>query len=261
MAYKKKLNRATNKVDADLKNSEAVAKTDQADAATDPFLDLTERERKAVMEYLNSVTKKHSVRFKISDGKFVLDHSSAPIPDPILMNAFGSTDAAFIDGIINQLASAAPDGFGTNLRDLNFSLSVINGIAPKSPLQTMIVAQMIPVHAALMKYARHVELGGSGWVDEASAARNVSKLAHTFVSQIEAFLRLRIAEEKVAQHVSMTAGDQAIVGNGMQAPGEMAVDRKAGAPARAALAGTNVVRMPERSKQAAKGAFRRRPTK
>ena len=110
----------------------------------------------------------------------------------------------------------------------------------------MLAAQMVPIHNALMNYARHVEPGG-GWVDEASAARIVTKLAHTFVSQVEAFLRLRVAEEKTGQPVfTITAGGQAIVGKGMQAPGQMAPDRKAGASAPAASAGTNVVRMPEK---------------
>jgi hypothetical protein len=50
------LNQAKEKVDADLKASEAVAEKDQADPARDKFLDLTEREREAVIEYLNIVT-------------------------------------------------------------------------------------------------------------------------------------------------------------------------------------------------------------
>jgi hypothetical protein len=107
----------------------------------------------------------------------------------------GSTDAVFIDGIIAQLASAVRDGFQADLRELNFAFSVINGIAPRNELETMLAAQMFAVHNAIMKYARHVEPAG-GWVDENLAARTLTKLAHTFVTQTEALVRLRTAGDK-----------------------------------------------------------------
>ena len=122
MAYKKKLDQANHKVDPDLKTSEAVAKKDQAGPVRDRFLDLTEREREAVVEYLSSVTKKHSVKFKPSPdpARLAIDHSSAPIPHPLLMNALGSTDPAFIEGIISQLANAVPDRFQYRLSCAKF---------------------------------------------------------------------------------------------------------------------------------------------
>ena len=94
--------------------------------------------------------------------------------------------------------------------------------------------------------------------------RAFNRLARTFASQWEAFQRYRTGGEKiVSQQVSVAAGGQAIVGNVMQAPSEMAPERTAGASPRAALAGANVVPMPvaEKVKQVSKGGFRRRPTK
>jgi hypothetical protein len=232
-------NQAKEKVGADQKASEAVAEKDQADPARD---------------YLNIKTKKQSVRFKRSPDptRLALDHSSAPIPHPDLMNALGSTDLAFIDGIIAQLATAVSEGFGTNLRELNFAFSVINGIAPRNQLETMLATHMFAVHNAIMKYARHVEPAG-GWIDEDLAARTLVKLAHTFVAQTEALARLRTAGEKVAQHVSIAAGGQS------QAPTEEILERKADA----ASVGTNVVHMPvaDEHTQNSKGRFGRRLTK
>jgi hypothetical protein len=263
---KTKLTRANEKVVADLKASEAISsevqrKTAQS-LARDKFLDLTEREREAVIEYLNIVTKKQSVRFKPSPDptRWALDHSSAPIvAQPVLMNAFGSTDMAFIDGILAQLANAVPDGFTTDLRALNFAVSVINGIEPRNQLETMLAAHMVPVHNAIMKYARHLDPGG-GYIDEDLAARTLNKLARTFVTQIEALLRLRTAGEKVmAQHAPIAAGGQSITGNATQAPNEKIPERKA----EAAPVGTNVVHMPvaDEHTQISKGRFRRRLTK
>jgi len=170
----------------------------------------------------------------------------------------GSTDAVFIDGIIAQLASAVSDGCGTNLRELNFAFSVINGIAPRNELETMLATHMFAVHNAIMKYARHVEPAG-GWVDEDLAARTLVKLTHTFVTQTEALARLRTAGEKVAQHVSIAAAGQSNTGNAAQAPNEEILERKADA----ASVGTNVVHMPvaDEHAQISKGRFRRRLTK
>jgi hypothetical protein len=253
------LNQAREKADADLKASEAVTEKDQAAPARDKFLGLTEPQREAVIECLN-IEKKQSVRFKPSPDptRLALDHSHAPIPDPVLMKAFGSADATFIDGIVAQLASAVPDGFGPDFRALNFAVSVINDIAPRSQLQTMLAAQMFAVHNAIMKYARHVEPAG-GWVDEDLAARTLSKLSHTFVSQLEALHRLRTAEEKVAQHVFIAAGGQSNTGKAMQAASEEITERKAAAGS----VGTNVVHIPtaDEHTQNSKGRFRRRPTK
>jgi hypothetical protein len=267
MAYKTKLTRANEKVVADLKASEAVTsevqrKTEQS-PARDKFLDLTEREREAVIEYLNIVTKKQSVRFTLSNdpARLALDHSSARIVQPVLMNAFGSTDKAFIDGIVAQLANAVSDGDEADLHALNFAVSMINGIEPRNQLESVLAAQMAAVHMAFMTYFRHLTVRPRIY-DQDIAERALNRLGRTFVSQVEALQRYRTGGEKVvSQQVSVAAGGQAIVGNVMQGPSEMAPERKAGASPRAALAGTNVVRMPEKAKQVSKGTFRRRPTK
>ena len=255
------LNQAKEKVDADLKASEAVAEKDQADPARDKFLDLTEREREAVIEYLNIVTKKQSVRFKLSDGKLELDDSSVPIVQPFVANAFGSTDMAFIGSIVAQLANAVSDGDEGDLHALNFAVSMINGANPRDPIETVLLAQMAAVNISFMTYSRHVNVRPR-LLDQNIAERALNRLARTYVSQMEALQRYRTGGEKiVSQQVSVAAGGQAIVGNVMQAPSEKAPERKAGASPRAALAGTNVVRMPEKAKQASKGTLRRRPTK
>jgi hypothetical protein len=167
----------------------------------------------------------------------------------------GSTDMAFVEGIVAQLANAGSNCDGPDFHMLNFAVSVINGAEPKNQLDTMLAAQMAAVHIAFMNYFRHLTVRPRIY-DQDIAERAFNRLARTFASQWEAFQRYRTGGEKiVSQQVSVAAGGQAIVGNVMQAASETAPEKTAGASLRAALAGTNVVPMPvaKKAKQTSQG--------
>ena len=110
-------------------------------------------------------------------------------------------------------------------------LAVIKGIKPKDQLETMLAAQMAAVHMASMTFARR--LGHVDTIDQQdSAERALNKLMRTFTTQMEALKRYRTGgEQKVTvQHVSVSEGGQAIVGNVTQtardAPPAKAADAK-----------------------------------
>ena len=113
---------------------------------------------------------------------------------------------------------------------VNFMLSVVKGIKPRDQLEAMLAAQMAAVHMATMTFARrlaHVE----NIPQQDSAERAFNKLTRTFATQMEALKRYRTGgEQKVTvQHVSVSEGGQAIVGNVTQAPRENAPDKTAAA--------------------------------
>jgi hypothetical protein len=159
------------------------------------------------------------------------------------MDALASADEDFVNGIGSQLANASGHGQDVDERGLNFMLSVIKGIEPRNQLETMLAAQMAAVHVASMTFARrlaHVD----DILQQDSAERAFNKLTRTFVMQMEALKRYRTgAEQKVTlQHVSVTEGGQAIVGDVTQAPRENGQETAAAPPP--ALTDTNVVPMP-----------------
>src|SRR5262249_55396424 len=125
-----------------------------------------------------------------------------------------------MEGLINQLANAGSRGPEIDERELNFMLSVVEGIKPKDQLETMLAAQMVAIHMATMGFARrlaHVET----IQQQDSAERGLNKLARTYAMQLEALKRYRTGgEQKVTvQHVSVSEGGQAIVGNVTQETG------------------------------------------
>lgn len=143
------------------------------------------------------------------------------------MEALGTADQDFVNGILRQLVNAGSQG-RVDESGINFMLSVIKGVAPKDQLETMLACQMAAVHMATMTFARrlaHVE----NTLQQDSAERTFNKLTRAFVAQMEALKRYRTGgEQKVTvQHVSVGEGGQAIVGNVMQAARESAPANKA----------------------------------
>jgi hypothetical protein len=159
------------------------------------------------------------------------DHPDEDIGSLLLMEALGTADLDFVKGFINQLANAGSQGRQIDEDDLNFMLSIVKGIQPRDQLEAMLAAQMAAVHVATMTSARrlaHVE----NIPQQDSAERTFNKLARTFAAQMEALKRYRTSgEQKVTvQHVSVSEGGQAIVGNVTQGPRETARDKAAAPP-------------------------------
>jgi len=185
---------------------------------------VTEEERAALSNHIARLKDAPiAPRIKVTnDGKvaeFGMDHPHALVGYGLLMEALGTADYSFGSGLISQLVNAGSRGSDNDENDVNFMLSVVKGIKPRDHLEAMLAAQMAAIHMATMTFARqlaHVE----NLPQQDSAERTVNKLARTYASQMEALKRYRTGgEQKVTvQHVSVSEGGQAIVGNVNQAP-------------------------------------------
>ena len=136
------------------------------------------------------------------------------------MEALGTTELDFLNGLLKQLANTGSQGKSVDESGLNFMLAVVKGIEPEDQVESMLAAQMAAVHMATMTFARrlaHVET----LPQQDSAERAFNKLARTFAAQVEALKRYRTGgEQKVTvEHVHVHRGGQAIVGNVAHGPG------------------------------------------
>ena len=102
-------------------------------------------------------------------------------------------------------------------------LAVVKGIRPKDHLEAMLAAQMAVVHLKTLQSAKLLDRVDT-LQQQDSVVSALNKLARTFTAQVEALKRYRTGgEQKVTvQHVSVSEGGQAIVGNVTQAKGEIA---------------------------------------
>jgi hypothetical protein len=147
-----------------------------------------------------------------------------------LENAIGSSDRRFTEGLLNQLAGAVRRQGKVDELDLNFMLSFIEGMEPRDQIECTLAAQMAAIHIEMMRSSER--LGGAKTLPEQdSTLRGINQLARTYATQTEARRRHRTGgEQKVTvEHVTVSEGGQAIVGNVTHAPRQLA-DRRSSSP-------------------------------
>ncbi len=226
--------------------------------AAKPEYEPTAAELSAVKKF--AAQQAASPRMRVTKGENATrigpDHPDEVVGYALLGEALGTADLDFLSGLLSQLTNAGAPGREASEGALNFMLSLVKGVKPRDEVEAMLAAQMAAVHMAMMTFARrlgHVET----IQQQDSAERAFNKLARTFATQMEALKRYRTGgEQKVTvQHVSVSEGGQAIVGNVTQAPRENAPEKAAPA----ALTHSPGAQMPFVAKSGERVRARRRP--
>jgi hypothetical protein len=142
------------------------------------------------------------------------NHPNKNIGYILLMEAIGTGDTDFLNGLLGQMAGASSRNGEISENSVNYMLSVIKGIKPRDQLEAMLAAQMAVVHAGVMRYGLYLNSANT-LPEQDIAERGLNKLTRTYTGQMEALKRYRTGgEQKVTvQHVSVSEGGQAIVGN------------------------------------------------
>lgn len=134
--------------------------------------------------------------------------------DRLMMKVSKTDDIATAIMTVNNAAAGNPCGDNYEL-NLSLALSQMADLSPRSPLESMLISQMVAVNAAigmLMNAATN-----KGQYPEAKE-RNLNlatKLQRTFLAQADALQKLRGKGQQTVrvEHVTVNAGGQAIVGN------------------------------------------------
>jgi hypothetical protein len=222
----------------------------RAQNSVKPEYEPTAQELSVLSKHFSGKIDQTAPRIKVlKGGKDILpDHPHKLIGYALLMEAVGTTDLDFIQGLVQQLANAGSGRDQIDEGDVNFMLSVVKDIKPRDQIEAMLAAQMAAVHMATMKFARQLALVGT-IQEQDSAERTLNKLARTFATQMETLKRYRAGvEQKVTvQQVSVSEGGQAIVGNVTQAPRDTGQEKVATSPP--ALTDAQIAQMPLIDKQ------------
>jgi hypothetical protein len=129
-------------------------------------------------------------RLKVENNTITIDHPDKAIGQLLMQNALGTLDAAFMLGLLKQLAKATSGGSNVDEADLNFMVSFLKGIEPRDQLESTLAAQMATVHMALMKFINQLPRIET-LPQQDSAERAINKFARTFAAQMEALKRYR----------------------------------------------------------------------
>ncbi len=172
-------------------------------------------------------------------------HPDQPVGRSLLMDALGTTDVDFADGLLRNLTL---QGGQIDEAGVKFLVSVIKDAKPKDHLAAMLAAQNGVFHIITMALARQLPLVKT-LQEQDSIERALNRCARTFTIQMEALERSRTGGEPqvTVQNVSVSEGGQAIVGNVTQAARETAPDKAAASPP--ALTDARTAPMPMLDKQ------------
>jgi hypothetical protein len=125
--------------------------------AAKPYDNMTAQERTAIDRFLARNAANPAPRLKVLNGEQAVsispDHPDNGTGQMLLMDAFGTADFDFFNGLLDQLANAGSKGGQIDERRLNFMFSVVKGIQPRDQLEAMLAAQMAAVHMATMTFA------------------------------------------------------------------------------------------------------------
>lgn len=206
---------------------------------------VTDRERAGLLKQIDRIKAAPAApRVKVEAQKIALDHPHQTTAIGLLMEAMGTTDSDFMETLLSQAVHVGSQGQKLDERGINFIISVIKDVRPRDQLEAMLAAQMAAIHLTTMTFARrlaHVE----NIPQQDSAGNLLTKLTRTFATQMETLKRYRTGgEQKVTvQHVSVSDGGQAIVGNVTQTPAE-GHSKPATVPASSALTHEKTIPMP-----------------
>jgi hypothetical protein len=143
-----------------------------------------------------------------------VDHQNGAAGFTLLMEAMGTTNADFADGLLNQICNVASANYGSREDKANFALSMVTGMEPRDQVEAMLATQMAAIHMAAMSMANRVGTADTLVMLE-SHEKAMNRLARTFAAQVEALKRYRSkGEQRVyVERVDVREGGQAVVGN------------------------------------------------
>lgn len=153
-------------------------------------------------------------RFSGSKGRqlVTLDNEDA------LKTIFGTNLPPLADALMSHCikvlkSDEASDEYAAN-DEREFMLAAVAELKPRDTVERMLAVQMAATHVALVRSARW--LAHAERVDQVSVHYNgYNKLARTYTAQVEALRKHRNKGKQIVtvQHVSVSDGGQAIVGN------------------------------------------------
>jgi hypothetical protein len=153
---------------------------------------------------------------KGADGNVVisLDHKDNAVASRLAMEGFGSGSCYFLSGIFDSLVDATDATESNSVEQMNFVMSVVQGIEPKDEIEAMLTAQIAITHRLMMRQAGRLARTSLLYNTEI-AGRLYNQLARTLTAQVDALKRYRTGGEQNVrvEHVTINEGGQAIVGN------------------------------------------------
>jgi len=149
---------------------------------------------------------------KSDDGKSIsLDHPKTVIGWGLLMNAIGTVNTDFANGIMRHLARISTTNDEINENDLNFALAAVAGIKPIDQDEAMLGVLKVASYLNAVRMANHLH-NADTTVELEYAERAFNKCARTFATLCETLTRMRSGREQKATVENLPVNDNTQAG-------------------------------------------------
>jgi hypothetical protein len=133
-----------------------------------------------------------------------------------LQKALGTTSSAFVNQSLFQLEAAARlHCGGVSEITVNAALALIEAAAPRDEMEAALAIQAACAHSAAMVVLARLGPGHGSEKRVAALGSAAARLLTAYTKQVELLRRLRHGARQVVriEHVNVTEGGQAIIGN------------------------------------------------
>ena len=173
---------------------------------------LNDEELRMLETMKGKLTSKHMIEFK--EGVPVAkDEMAELLSHAVIMEICKSTSGNGAMQIVNNAAA----GQYWNNRDTNLAVALAQmaDLEPQTPLEAMLISQMVAVNSAIGKTMSRGMVEGQTFQWKEMNMNLATKLQRTFIAQIEALQKLRGKGQQTVrvEHVHVNSGGQAIVGH------------------------------------------------
>jgi hypothetical protein len=150
----------------------------------EPNYVLKPKQRAAADKALSRVRANTAPRLKLVNNEVSIDHPNAMVGELLMMEALGTGDQNFAEGLVSQLAGASGSpGRAIDEANLNFMLAVVVTAKPIDEVDAMIGAQMAVIQSAAMKAAQRLARADN-LLEFESAERTFNRLMRSFAALV-----------------------------------------------------------------------------
>jgi hypothetical protein len=133
----------------------------------------------------------------------------------LLMRALGTSDADFLQGILDQLVEICFAKRGNRIQDVNFIIGVMKGVQPKSQTESLLGLNVGAIQLEVSRAFRELSYTELGHPKRKAVMDELSQLLKTLCLLTSTIKKNQGGgEQKITvQYVSVADGSQAIVGD------------------------------------------------
>ena len=119
--------------------------------------------------------------------------------------------------LMNQIILAQQHNGDAGKVAIDGAINFYRGFEPKDNLECLLAAQMVATHGMAMQFSARAMLKDQNFDGIDSNINRATKLMRTFTAQVEALRKYRTGGKQTiqVQHVNVSEGGQAVVGNVM----------------------------------------------